>query len=357
MALAIASAIIALAAACIPACKGAKCGSDDLECLLDNLVVVPPENDAKPQRLVAIPSERLKPTRAVTEDAGTQAGACPVGKALCQGECIDAESETCRECPPGDAWCPGTGCTFTGGDEKNCGGCGRVCDPRQICDTGICQCRGDQPNCMSGDPPGGPPSITNAPPKLEFDEPQTLEPFDLAFDDPNGCQPAFCAHLCKGPKCSRRFLCTRPVNDHRFQGVFRSYLGFLAEPAADANLTLGVAPLSTRGCPENMLEQVADGTLTVDVGAEIEVKVTIDAPFSSTSSSSGGSSSGSVGGPSGAGTYCSPAVATCNCSVTACSNGSSCWYQTSRGRVNCTSCGAGCQRAAQTIVSSCCPRP
>jgi hypothetical protein len=387
-------ATVGVTLASFPACSGPKCTSGDLECFLDNIVIMAPENEGKRQKTVSIPSSKL-PTRSAPGDGGTTAktdggdgggstsptptppSPCGAGRLQCNGTCIDVQSDAnncggcgakcpngqpcsngaCGGCPPGDAWCPGTGCTYTGGDEKNCGGCGKACDPRQICDTGICQCRGDNPNCMAGDPP----SITNSPGSVRYPDPQTLQPMDLAFKDPNGCQPAFCARLCKGSKCTSRSACVPPVKDGKFTGTWRSYLGFLTEAAADAEFTLGFTPISKQGCEEDLLDQILNGDVQIDVGPEVAIEVKIEGAGISSSSSSSSSSSGSSSGSSSSGSsgvsvgaQC-VAFPACTCAAKSCSDGNRCWYEVSGGRTYCAACG-NCNAAAQSVVDRCCPK-
>ncbi len=373
----------AIVIAASPACGGPKCSSTDLECFLDNLVLMQPENEGKRMNLTSLQGSKLPP-RSARSDGGTSADGgssmpvpspCGEGRFQCNGACISVTSDPnncggcgakcpdeqpckdgqCGGCPPGDAWCPGTGCTFTGGDEKNCGGCGKTCDPRQICDSGICQCRGDNPSCMAGTPP----SITENPDSVRIPEPQTLEPLNLGFDDPNECSPAFCARLCRGTSCTARSVCVPPVRDGKVQGVWRSYLGFLTEAASDATFTMGITPISAPGCPEDLIDQLNNGAITADIGVEIDIDVKIEGTGVSSSSSSSSSSSGSSGGSSSGvvspGAQCSPWVPNCTCQIRSCSNGRNCWYETSRGRVSCAGC--SCNAAAQKVVSACCPKP
>jgi hypothetical protein len=341
--------IIAAFVAAAPACTGAKCGDSDVQCFLDNMVIVPPQDGAKPQKLTSVPDSKIaRPTGSGTTTTTTT-----------------TTTDAGTTCPPGDAFCPGTGCTYTGGDPKNCGGCGKACDPRQICDGAICQCAGDNPNCLSGPLPASTnkaPSITSTPKPISFPEPQTLEDLDLPFADPNGCQPAFCARLCKGKSCTSRSSCAPPVKDGLTAGTWRSYLGFLAQPPDTTDLTLGFTPISAPGCPADLLDQLANGTIVADVGAEVTIQITVTGDGTSISTgaspgtSSGTGTSGNTGGSSGVGTQCSPVAATCNCSLKACSDGSGCWYETSNGRFNCAS-GCNCQAAAQSAIASCCPKP
>jgi hypothetical protein len=285
-------------------------------------------------------------TQTDPQNCGGCGNACPI-----PGEpCVNG---SCGGCVPGDAWCPGTGCTDTSGDPQNCGGCGKACSPGQICATAICQCPDNQPTCnpaLSGPPP----AITNQPDPVEYFDPETLEPIELDFTDPNGCTPAFCGHLCSGKSnCSAGFMCAKPVRDHQTSGVWKSYLGFLAEASDEqATFTTGVVPVSAPGCDDGLIDQLAAGNdVAIDVGAEVEIDVTVDTADSSSSSSGSGSGSGS-----GVGTTCSGQASTCDCSVKACtSSATDCWYETSNGTFTCSGC--NCQAAAQAVVASCCPKP
>jgi hypothetical protein len=189
------------------------------------------------------------------------------------------------------------------------------------------------------------PSITNQPGPIQISAPSELQDLELDFDDPQGCAPAFCAHLCDTKlRCSSGFMCTRPKRDQQTQGVWRSYLGFLAEPTDEAaQFTTGFVPVSAPGCPDDLLDQLASGAIAdVGVGVEVQVAVTVALP----SSSGGGDDEGS----------CSPSVSTCSCSVVACADSSgSCWYEVGGSRIDCSGC--DCTSAAQSIVSQCCPTP
>jgi hypothetical protein len=189
-----------------------------------------------------------------------------------------------------------------------------------------------------------PPSVLNQPSPLTISEPSELQMLELDFADPQGCTPAFCGHLCSKLRCSAGFMCTQPKRDRRTTGVWRSYLGFLAEPTGEAaQLTTGFVPVSAPGCPDDLLDQLASGALTdLAVGPEVTVEVTVELP----SDSSGG----------GIQSSCSPSAPVCGCTVNACADSSgSCWYEVGGAKVACGS-GCSCQGAASSIVSQCCPQ-
>lgn len=84
---------------------------------------------------------------------------CPNGQALCGGRCVRIDSDPrncgscgrvcqpgaeCRQrqcvratCPTGQAMCGGV-CRDVRSDPRNCGGCGRQCTPDQRCQNGVC---------------------------------------------------------------------------------------------------------------------------------------------------------------------------------------------------------------------------
>lgn len=229
------------------------------------------------------------------------------------------------------------GCIDPATDPQNCGGCGIACAPGVPCSSGVCGSGGA----------ASPPSIDSPPAGMSFDDPSELFPLDLSFTDPNECTPAFCTHLCKNGQCSASFLCTRPQRDHRISGVFRSYLGFLAEPAGETTtFTTGIVPISAPGCPDDLLDKLAEGDdLDIAVGVEVAMEVSIEV------------TDGSGGSGGGAEFQCSGQAPMCNCSVEACaSSDGQCWYETSAGRFDCgASC--DCYAAAQAAVQTCCPTP
>lgn len=390
------SALVALALAPLAiGCKGAKCSSTDLDCFLAHMVLVEPRQGGAPIELTKIDRSTLPATGGtpvcttgtpcygacvdLQSDRGN-CGACGLtcdgGKhcfqasCVCDSPCVSAggqcaqlatDTQNCGACGnacPGGTVCSGgacvdgcgvsltacaQGCADLQADDQNCGSCGNVCPAAHACSAGVCACFASI--CMP--PEGTPPAITNQPAPLEITEGNALELLELAWDDPNGCQPAFCTHLCKQGRCSNGFVCSRPQRDQRIQGTFRSYLGFLAEPA-DATTTLdtGVVPVSAPDCPDDLLDKIQAGDVAIDVGVEVTIAVTIEQPVSGSSSSGGGE------------VQCSDAVATCNCSVRACaSSDGSCWYESSNGRYDCNSCGSGCQGAASALIAACCPTP
>jgi hypothetical protein len=390
------SALLGVTAASLAiGCKGPTCASSDLDCFLAHMVLVEPKQGGKPIELTKIERSTLPSTsnppvctsgtlcNASCVDLQSDRGNCGscntvcdggkhcnLGACLCDascvspsGQCADLQTDSTNcgfcgnVCPGGtvcsagacvDACGPGfepcaQGCAKLASDDLNCGSCGNVCPPGHSCSGGVCTCFAMI--CMP--PEGTPPAITNQPPPMEIAEGSELQPLDLEWNDPNGCQPAFCTHLCSKGRCSNGFVCSRPKNDKLLSGVFRSYLGFLAEPTdGDVQLDTGIVPVSAPDCPEDLLDKIAEGDVTVDVGVEVTVAVTIDEPVSGSSSSGGG------------GVYCSDPVATCNCSVKACTNsGNSCWYESTNGRFDCDGCDAGCQGAANALVQSCCPTP
>lgn len=99
--------------------------------------------------------------RCVSVDAGTpaaDAGACPPGRMLCDGSCVDTdtagahcggcgnacgEMESCvggsclPECAEHETRC-GTDCVDTQTDAAHCGGCNDACDEGLECDAGEC---------------------------------------------------------------------------------------------------------------------------------------------------------------------------------------------------------------------------
>ncbi len=393
------SLLAVITAALATGCKGPRCSSTDLDCFLEHMVLVEPKQGGAPIELTKINKSTLAPGPGtttcssgtlcngacvdLTSDRGNcgSCGAvceggkkCNLGYCSCPSPCVSANGQCANlasdpqncgacgnVCPPGkvcsgascvDACAPeqtlcSQGCASTQSDDQNCGSCGNVCPAAYACSAGVCTCFALI--CMPTEGPA--PAITNQPPAMEITEGNDLEPLDLDWTDPNECQPAFCAHLCsKNGRCSSGFMCSQPKSDHLLQGVFRSYLGFLAEPAdGDVQLDTGIVPVSAPSCPDDLLEQLEAGGTPIDIGAEVKIEVMIDQPVSA-ASSSGSSSGGTV--------QCSDEAATCNCSVKACaSTDGSCWYETTNGRFDCNGCGSGCQAAANALVQSCCPMP
>lgn len=329
---------------------------------------------------------------------------CPHGGAVCNGGCVDTNSDPshcggcntpcpsglCSQgncvpaCPGGLVQC-GASCVDTqGSDAFNCGGCGQTCGADQVCNLGACGCAAgstlcaagctdsssDPTNCgacgvacgpgqecsaeacvPSGGGTGAPPSFTDTPPPMTFPDPQTLQELDLGFQDPQGCTPTVCGSLCMGTECSKVFMCSRPKKDHLTSGVWRSYLGFLAEPTGEpARFTGELVPVSSDGCPDDLPEQLEAGDTTVEIGVEVTFEIEIELPSDASSSSSGSGSSGGVQ------TQCSDEAPTCNCQVRACATSDqTCWYETSNGTFNCGP-NCDCGQAAQNVVASCCPQ-
>lgn len=276
---------------------------------------------------------------------------CDVGRTACGAACVDTNHDP-RNCGGCDQAC-GTGMTCSNGacqctspspcgcvdfttDPQNCGGCGVVCPSGQVCSGGACA-----PESSAGPPP----SIDNAPPPVAIGEPGELAPLDLEFTDPNGCAPAFCTRLCNNAGCTSGYRCTRPKRDGIVHGTWRSYLGFLAEPAdATETFTTGVVPISAPGCPEDLVDQMAADTIvTAAVGVEVQIATTV------------AHQTGSGGG--GGDEYCYTVSGFCNCTVDMCADGAGqCWYDTSAGRFPCAA-GCNCAAAASGVVNTCCPHP
>jgi hypothetical protein len=419
--------LFGLAIAANGGCSNDRCAAGDLDCFLDHMVIVEPEDKGAPMALVPVSGNKLTPTSGGTCTATLCNGACvstsvdphncggcglacptgascvggacacPPGRSECNGRCVSlgtdptacgscgfpcAGGEVCVNgactgtCAPGRTLC-GAACVDTRSDPDNCGGCGKACGSGESCVDGACQCTSppypcgcvdltsDAQNCggcgiacASGQvcsggacvAPGsaGPaPSIDTAPSPITLGEPGALAPFDLEFTDPNGCAPAFCARVCKEMRCSVGFRCTRPKNDGATHGVWRSYLGFLAEPAESTEtFTTGVVPVSAPGCPENLVDQIAEGTVTVSVavGVEVEVATTVEQK-----------TTGTGGGGGGTDGYCATVTGFCNCTVDSCANSAGeCWYDTSVGTYPCGA-GCNCAAAASAVVNACCP--
>ncbi len=390
------SALLGMAAATLAlGCKGPTCASTDLDCFLTHMVLVEPKQGGAPIELTPINRSTLPstgsppvcttgtPCYGACVDLGSDRGncggcgvVCEGGRHCFQGSCacdaacvtpngqcanLASDAQNCGYCGnvcPGGTVCSGGACVEACGiglspcaqgcvdllsNDQSCGGCGNVCPVGHACSGGACTCFAMI--CLP--PEGTPPSINNQPPPLEITEGNALELLELEWADPNGCQPAFCTHLCKQGRCSNGFVCSRPERDQRVQGTFRAYLGFLAEPS-DSTTTMdtGVVPVSAASCPDDLLAMIEAGDVAVDVGPEVIIPVTIDKPVSASSSSGGGE------------VQCSDAVATCNCSVRACASADGdCWYESSNGRYDCNGCGTGCQSAANALVQACCPMP
>ncbi len=97
---------------------------------------------------------------------------------------------------------------------------------------------------------GTAPTITNQPPPMQFTSTNTVS-IEVDWSDPQGAQPAFCMKLCSPRvRCTARSACTRSVHDGFTSGVWRSFMGFKAEPA-DSTTTdqfeAHITPVSASG--------------------------------------------------------------------------------------------------------------
>lgn len=102
--------------------------------------------------------------------------------------------------------------------------------------------------------PGGAPMVTdvilaNAAATMTIGSTTGSTPLWLAFSDPLGSRPAFCMQTCpKNAKCAAGYRCTRSFKDGLISGVYKTWLGYKAEPVdstTTADLQLQITPIST----------------------------------------------------------------------------------------------------------------
>lgn len=120
------------------------------------------------------------------------------------------------------------------------------------------------------------------------------DPFQLSFDDPNGCQPILAFTLSKNGKTSGHTGCFPGVRDHRTSGTIFGNIGFTASAPDGASFDLQVVPISSAGCgsidnPAGMLNVNGTYASGAQAGQPVKVPVTIAPPPS--------------GGSTGGGTY------------------------------------------------------
>jgi hypothetical protein len=282
--------------------------------------------------------------------AGACISACAATQDACGLSCVDLQSDAnhcgfcnvaCKlgeSCAMGKCTCTAPtsacGCIDAATDRTNCGGCGVVCSPAQSCDAGVCW----PPLPDATDPL----AITHAPLPIAYVDPAALRPFDLAWKDPNGCQPAFCGQVCAGDKCSSRFVCTAATAGPE-TGTFRSFLGFLAEPRTESALfTLDLVPISAPGCPKDLLDGLQNGSpgeARAGAGARVPIKLASSGPADTPELS------------------CTAPSALCACAVRACTTSSrECFLEFNGVTIGCGE-DCNCAAAALSAEDLCCPTP
>jgi hypothetical protein len=183
------------------------------------------------------------------------------------------------------------------------------------------------------------PKITNRPPALNISDPEVLTDTELDWSDPNSCQPAFCFRTCSPGQtaaagCSSRFACTAALSEGP-SGMWEQAIGFIAGSSdAPAFFTLGVTPVTAPDCSQ-VVSEIKSGS-----GATPGTEVAISTAIAATSGQSG--------------LVCSAPTSCNECSMTACTNGTTCTYEASDGTsYPCSDC-QSCEAAGQQILAHCC---
>ena len=114
------------------------------------------------------------------------------------------------------------------------------------------QIQGPLPDSITGS--GTSPEITTTPTSVTVDDTDFLQSQNIGWTDPQGCQPAFCIRFCSHSVCTTRYGCTPSIPDGLISGVWRTSLGYLAEPAGAVGTTeeffFEVTPISMPNCQD-----------------------------------------------------------------------------------------------------------
>lgn len=95
------------------------------------------------------------------------------------------------------------------------------------------------------------------------------------FEDPQGCQPAYCFSACPlNVRCGAEAQCIPPVKDGLQHGLTAHWLELGAQPVADTAFDLVITPISAAGCPADVAARLQDGDASVVVGAPAVIAVT-----------------------------------------------------------------------------------
>ncbi len=101
---------------------------------------------------------------------------------------------------------------------------------------------------------GTSPEITTTPTSVTVDGTDSHQLQNIGWTDPQGCQPAFCIRFCSHGVCTTRFGCTPSIPDDLVSGVWRTSLGYRAEPAGAVGTTeeffFEVTPISMPNCQD-----------------------------------------------------------------------------------------------------------
>ncbi len=119
-------------------------------------------------------------------------------------------------------------------------------------DIELVQIQGPLPDSITGS--GTSPEITTTPTSVTVDDTDFLQSQNIGWTDPQGCQPAFCIRFCSHSVCTTRYGCTPSIPDGLVSGVWRTRLGYLAEPAGAVGTTeeffFEVTPISMPNCQD-----------------------------------------------------------------------------------------------------------
>ena len=103
----------------------------------------------------------------------------------------------------------------------------------------LVQIQGPLPNSITGS--GTSPEITTTPTSVTVDDIDFLQSQNIGWTDPQGAQPVFCIRLCSNSVCTAvvttPYGCAPSIPDGMVSGVWRTFLGYRAEPAGAVGTT------------------------------------------------------------------------------------------------------------------------
>jgi hypothetical protein len=128
----------------------------------------------------------------------------------------------------------------------------------------------DRLSVNAGAPDGGVRLLSSA--TLELDP--HGEALVVLFEDPFGCQPAYCFSACpRGFRCDSAARCIPAVKDGLTRGITTHWLELGSQPEQTTELDLIVTPVVAPGCAEDSAERLQNGDASVRVGVPAVIGV------------------------------------------------------------------------------------